>query len=58
MTGDEETRRRAFRSAFLALEQRIKLFLDLPLDKLDRLALKRQMDEIGRPRQGGEGNAA
>ncbi|MGO8917319.1 MAG: arsenate reductase ArsC [Stellaceae bacterium] len=53
-TGDEDARRRAFRSAFLALEQRIKLFVDLPHDKLDRLALKRRLDEIGRARQGGE----
>ena len=30
------------------LENRIKLFVALPLDKLDRMAIKRQVDEIGR----------
>ena len=38
----------AFRDAYLRLEARIKLFMVLPLDKLDRLALKREADEIGR----------
>jgi hypothetical protein len=28
------------------LETRIKLFVALPVDKLDRMALKRQADEI------------
>jgi arsenate reductase len=39
---------RAFREAFLILERRISLFLSLPLATLDRLALKRQVDDIGR----------
>jgi arsenate reductase len=38
----------AFRSAFFLLDRRISLFLALPLDKLDRLALQRQIEEIGR----------
>jgi len=46
--GTEEERMAAFRDAYLRLEARIKLFMVLPLDKLDRLALKRQADEIGR----------
>ena len=41
---------RAFRDAYLALENRIKIFVALPFDKLDRLAIKRQVDEIGRLR--------
>jgi len=40
----------AFRSACRALENRIKLFVALPLDKLDRMAIKRDVDEIGRAR--------
>jgi len=48
--GTEEERRRAFRSVFRALETRIKLFVSLPVEKLDGLALKRKMDEIGRTR--------
>ena len=46
--GTEERRRRAFRAAYTQLEARIKLFVALPIDKLDRMALKRRVDEIGR----------
>jgi arsenate reductase len=41
---------RAFRYAYQALETRIKLFTSLRLDALDRLAIKREVDEIGRLR--------
>ena len=44
----ETERRNAFRDAFRALENRIKLFVALPLDKLDRMMIKRNVDEIGR----------
>jgi arsenate reductase len=40
----------AFRDAFRMLERRMKLFLALPIASLDRLALKRQVDAIGRLR--------
>jgi arsenate reductase len=46
--GTEGLRRQAFRDTFHALENRIKIFASLPLDALDRLALKRAVDEIGR----------
>jgi len=46
--GTEEQRMAAFRDAYLRLEARIKPFAALPLEKLDRLALKRMADEIGR----------
>lgn len=46
--GTEIERRNAFREAFRALENRIKLFTSLPLDMLDRMAIKRQVDQIGR----------
>jgi arsenate reductase (thioredoxin) len=46
--GSEAERRRAFRDALYRLESRIKLFVALPVDKLDRLALKRRIDDIGR----------
>jgi arsenate reductase len=39
---------RAFREAFSILERRISLFLSLPLTSLDRLAIKRELDIIGR----------
>lgn len=46
--GTEEQYRQAFREACRQLETRIKLFVALPIDKLDRLAAKRRVDEIGR----------
>jgi protein-tyrosine-phosphatase len=46
--GTEAERRRDFLDAYLALENRIKVFAALPIDKLDRIALKRKIDEIGR----------
>jgi arsenate reductase (thioredoxin) len=46
--GAEAEKNRVFRIAFQALETRIKLFTALPLDKLDRMAIKRNVDEIGR----------
>jgi arsenate reductase len=46
--GSEIAQRQAFRDALRALESRIKLLAALPIDKLDRLAIKRQVDKIGR----------
>ena len=39
---------RAFRDAFMTLERRISLLLCLPLSKLDKLAIKREIDRIGK----------
>ena len=38
----------AFRNAFLALQRRIELFANLPVRSLDRMALKKRLDDIGR----------
>ena len=46
--GTPEQIRRAFRDAFFMLERRISLFLSLPLASLDRLAIKREIERIGR----------
>ena len=46
--GSEEERRQAFRDACQRLEARIKLFVALPIDKLDRVALIRHAHAIGR----------
>ncbi len=46
--GTSEEIERAFREAFFLLDRRIDLFLNLPVDKLDNLALKREMERIGR----------
>ena len=47
-TGAIEEQRAAFRDAYLRLDARIKLFVALPLDKLDRLMLTRETQRIGR----------
>jgi arsenate reductase len=47
--GDEATRRRAFTIAFNQIRHRVQLFTSLPLDSLDRLAIKHEVDAIGRP---------
>jgi arsenate reductase len=44
----EDERKRAFRHAFHQLDARIRLFIALPIDKLDRMVLQRRADEIGR----------
>jgi len=46
--GDEDSKRKAFLRAFTTLQRRLDLFLALPLEKLDRLALKQQLDSIGK----------
>ena len=48
--GSEVEQRKGFRTAYLALESRIKIFVALPIDSLDRLAVKQKVDEIGRLR--------
>jgi arsenate reductase (thioredoxin) len=46
--GTPEEIERAFRDAFLMLDRRISLLLCLPLSSLDKLAIQKQIDEIGR----------
>lgn len=46
--GTSEEIQRAFRDAFVVLERRIGLFLSLPLSTLDQLALKSEIEKIGR----------
>ena len=46
--GTVEEVERAFRDAFLMLDRRISLFLCLPLSSLDKLAIKKEIDNIGR----------
>jgi arsenate reductase len=48
--GDDKARALAFRRAFAELENRIKIFVSLPFDKLDRSKLQRELDQIGRAR--------
>jgi arsenate reductase (thioredoxin) len=48
VVGTQAERRQSFLDVYLALENRIKIFVALPIDKLDHMALKRRVDEIGR----------
>jgi len=48
VAGSPEQIERAFRDAFMLLDRRISLFLSLPLSTLDRLAIQRAIDGIGR----------
>lgn len=56
--GTETQRMGAFRDAYRRLDGRIKLFTALPVEKLDRLALKREADKIGRLRSDSAEDAA
>ena len=47
-TGSLEERRAAFRDACQRLDARIKLFVALPLEKLDRPMVAREAERIGR----------
>jgi protein-tyrosine-phosphatase len=46
--GSDDEKRKAFVATFAALSRRISLFVSLPLHRLDQLALKRKLDDIGR----------
>ena len=48
VTGNETEIAAAFKEAHRILHRRIELFTALPFDKLDRFALKRSMDAIGK----------
>ena len=48
VTGTPEEITRAFRDAFFTLERRIELFLSLPLASLASLAVKKEVDRIGK----------
>ena len=46
--GTDDEKRQAFRAAYITLDSRIKLLINLPAEKLDRLALQRELDRIGK----------
>ncbi len=48
LRGSDGEKRKAFLRAFTELATRINLFLSLPIEKVDRLVLKKKLDEIGR----------
>lgn len=48
VAGRPEEIERAFRDAYMMLERRISLFLCLPLASLDRLAIQKEIERIGK----------
>ncbi len=46
-SGSEADKDKAFWEAFIKLHRRISILLSLPIDKLDRLSLKKELDQIG-----------
>jgi len=52
-TGNEAEVRLAFADAFRMLNNRISLFVSLPLRSLDKFTLRKQLDSIGRTKDAG-----
>ncbi len=48
VTGTDDAKRRAFMTAAVVLRRRIELLLALPLHRLERLSLQRELDDIGK----------
>jgi arsenate reductase (thioredoxin) len=46
--GSDDDKQKIFSTAYEQLNNRIRLFLSLPLDKIDRMVLKKQLDDIGK----------
>jgi arsenate reductase len=45
--GNDEAKHKAFRDTLLVLRRRIEIFASLPLDKLDKLAIRKHIKDIG-----------
>lgn len=45
--GTDEEKRKSFQQVFMQITNRVRLFLNLPIESLDRMAIKHKMDEIG-----------
>ena len=48
VTGNPAEVAQAFRDAFMILQRRIELFANLPVKSLDRMSLKKHLDDIGK----------
>lgn len=48
VSGTDEVIRAAFHATFRQLWNRINIFANLPMEKLDRLSLKKELDRIGK----------
>jgi arsenate reductase len=47
VAGTPEQIEKAFRETYMILDRRISLFLCLPFSSLDKMALKKEIDNIG-----------
>jgi arsenate reductase len=47
VAGSDEQKRHAFRKICMEIKTRLEIFLSLPIDKLERMALQREMARIG-----------
>ncbi len=56
--GSEAERRLAFAEAYRMLNNRIGIFVSLPMASLDKLSLQRRLDEIGKTAPAKAGNEA
>jgi arsenate reductase len=48
VSGDARAVERAFKETYQGLQRRIELFVNLPVKSLDRISLKKRIDEIGK----------
>ena len=55
--GNDAVRALAFADTYRMLNNRISIFVNLPLASLDKLSLQRQLDDIGRTRDAGPAGA-
>ena len=46
--GSDEHRQKVFATIYGQLANRIRIFLSLPLEKIDRIVLKKKLDDIGK----------
>jgi len=53
-TGNEAEIRLAFAEAFRMLNNRISIFISLPIRSIDKLALQKRLDSIGKTKDAGE----
>lgn len=49
---DIEVQRRLFEKAYRELDNRLKIFINLPIDTIDKLSLQKKLDEIGKLQPG------
>ena len=49
--GSDDDKRRAFFQAYNQLSTRLSLFVNLPLDRLDKMTLQQQLKDIGAVRK-------